>query len=122
MPFAPDEVRWDLSCGIGPNGHWHGWFDTPPGAVRLASSELFPEQAFRYGQNAYGFQFHPEASLATMSKWAARRGERNSMPGAHRPDRQIADHALYDAALGAWFERFLEGWIGAPERLSQAAE
>lgn len=102
--------------------HWHGWFETPPGAERLASSELFPEQAFRYGPNAYGFQFHPEASFATMSRWAARRGERNRLPGAHPMERQIADHAIYDAALGAWFERFLEGWFAPAERLRVPAE
>jgi hypothetical protein len=26
MPFTSDEFRWDVSCGIGPDGHWHGWF------------------------------------------------------------------------------------------------
>jgi GMP synthase (glutamine-hydrolysing) len=102
--------------------HWQGWFETPPGAERLASSELFPEQAFRYGANAFGFQFHPEASFATMSRWAARRGERNRLPGAHPVERQLADHAIYDTAVGAWFERFLEGWIAPAERLRVAAE
>jgi len=38
---------------------WHGdTFDIPKGAVRLASSDLFPNQAFRIGDNAYAFQFH----------------------------------------------------------------
>ncbi|MGW4041532.1 hypothetical protein [Streptomyces sp. NPDC004721] len=27
MPFKEDEICWGLACGIGPDGHWHGWFD-----------------------------------------------------------------------------------------------
>ncbi len=41
--------------------HYHQ-FDVPAGATNLASSELFPHQAFRYGKKAIGLQFHPEAS------------------------------------------------------------
>lgn len=41
--------------------HWHGdTFDLPEGAVLLASSRLYPHQAFRIGRRAYGVQFHPE--------------------------------------------------------------
>lgn len=40
---------------------WHGEaFDLPDGAVPLASSYLFPLQAFRFGSNAYGVLFHLE--------------------------------------------------------------
>jgi GMP synthase (glutamine-hydrolysing) len=52
---------------LGPAGplvpvlHWHqDTFDIPPGAVRLASSPAYPNQAFRVGRVAYGFQFHVE--------------------------------------------------------------
>jgi GMP synthase (glutamine-hydrolysing) len=41
--------------------HWHGdAFDLPPGASLLASSARTPRQAFRHGENAYGFLFHME--------------------------------------------------------------
>ena len=43
--------------------HWHGdAFDLPGGAVLLASSGMTAHQAFRYGDNAYGFLFHMEVT------------------------------------------------------------
>jgi len=43
--------------------HWHGdVFDLPQGAVSLAQSEATQHQAFRLGQNAYGFLFHLEVT------------------------------------------------------------
>jgi GMP synthase (glutamine-hydrolysing) len=48
---------------------WHGdTFDLPPGAVRLAGSPAYPNQAFRFG-NAYGVQFHLEVSGAMAREW-----------------------------------------------------
>jgi len=49
---------------------WHGeTFEIPEGAVRLASSILYPNQAFRYGRNAYAFQFHIEVSKKMVYEW-----------------------------------------------------
>lgn len=45
--------------------HWHGdTFDLPEGAVLLAGSASYPHQAFRFGDNAYGLQFHVELTAA----------------------------------------------------------
>jgi len=50
--------------------HWHGeTFDIPSGAVRLASSGLYPDQAFRYGDHAYAFQFHIEVRKEMILEW-----------------------------------------------------
>ncbi|MCC6346603.1 MAG: type 1 glutamine amidotransferase [Nitrospirales bacterium] len=50
--------------------HWHGeTFDIPEGAVHLASSSLFPHQAFRYGSSAYAFQFHIEVRKEMIHEW-----------------------------------------------------
>lgn len=49
---------------------WHGeTFDIPEGAVKLAKSDLYPNQAFRYGKRAYAFQFHIEARKETIYEW-----------------------------------------------------
>ena len=50
--------------------HWHGeTFDLPSGAVRLAKSALYTNQAFRYGSNAYAFQFHVEVKKEMVYNW-----------------------------------------------------
>ncbi len=50
---------------------WHGdTFDLPDGAVRLATSPLYPNQAFRWQRHAYGVQFHLEVSPAMAREWA----------------------------------------------------
>jgi len=49
---------------------WHGdTFDIPDGAVRLASSPTCENQAFRYGDNVYGFQFHMEVDEPLIERW-----------------------------------------------------
>lgn len=50
--------------------HWHGdTFTVPPGATRLASSLLTPNQAFEYdGGRVLALQFHLEA---TYDSWSA---------------------------------------------------
>jgi GMP synthase (glutamine-hydrolysing) len=50
--------------------HWHGeTFDIPEGAVRLAQSKLYPNQAFRLGKSAYAFQFHIEVKKDMIYQW-----------------------------------------------------
>ena len=49
---------------------WHGdTFDLPRDAVRLASSDLYPNQAFRYADGVYAFQFHVEVTPAIVFDW-----------------------------------------------------
>ncbi|MEZ5462844.1 type 1 glutamine amidotransferase [Dokdonella sp.] len=49
---------------------WHSRsFAIPQGAAHLASTATCPNQAFRYGRNAYGFQFHLEMDLALIERW-----------------------------------------------------
>jgi GMP synthase-like glutamine amidotransferase len=55
---------------------WHDdMFDIPNGAVPLASSEGCTNQAFRFGQCAYGLQFHPEVSPVMLAEWIREAGE-----------------------------------------------
>lgn len=44
-------------------------FDIPKGAVHLASSEICQGQAFRFGEKAYGIQFHLEVDHQMIHRW-----------------------------------------------------
>jgi GMP synthase-like glutamine amidotransferase len=47
--------------------HWHGdTYELPPGAVHLASSASYAQQAFRVGAAAWGLQFHVEVDHAAV--------------------------------------------------------
>jgi len=49
---------------------WHGdTFEIPHGAVLIATSSVVPHQAFRYGDNAYGLQFHLEVTQDIIREW-----------------------------------------------------
>jgi GMP synthase-like glutamine amidotransferase len=52
---------------------WHGAevISLPSGAHVLASSDRCAIQAFRYGEHAYGMQFHVEITKQTVADWAA---------------------------------------------------
>lgn len=44
-------------------------FDIPKEAIQLASSSVCNGQAFKYGDKAYGIQFHLEADQAMILRW-----------------------------------------------------
>jgi GMP synthase-like glutamine amidotransferase len=49
--------------------HWHGdTFDLPEGAIRLASSKNYLNQAFQY-KSAIGLQFHLEVNEEMVNLW-----------------------------------------------------
>jgi GMP synthase (glutamine-hydrolysing) len=63
-----DPVFSDLPPSF-PSLQWHGdTFDLPDGAMRLAGSPAYPNQAFRF-ERAYGVQFHLEVSPAMAREW-----------------------------------------------------
>jgi GMP synthase-like glutamine amidotransferase len=72
-----DEGKSDPVLGAVP-GHfpifqWHDdTFTLPEGAIRLASNNATPNQAFRIGRAGYGIQFHFEADRPLVEKWNLR--------------------------------------------------
>lgn len=58
---------WPARAGV---VQWHSdTFTVPPGGVHLATSPLCANQAFRYGERAYGLQFHPEVTADMVAEW-----------------------------------------------------
>ncbi len=60
IPFTPDVLQW----------HWDEIVTLPEGAVLLASSTRYANQAFRYGETAWGLQFHIETTAELVRSWA----------------------------------------------------
>jgi len=50
--------------------HWHGdTFDLPSGTIHLAKSYLYENQAFKFKNNVYAFQFHIEINKKLLYMW-----------------------------------------------------
>ncbi len=92
---------------------WHGdTFDIPEGAVRLAESELCPNQAYRVGDNIYGLQFHVEVTDEMIYQWLdAYRDEVNSLIGIVDPDQIIADTKTRSESYKAQARLFCSNFV-----------
>ncbi|MCB1426361.1 MAG: glutamine amidotransferase [Zhengella sp.] len=82
-------------------------FSLPHGATLLASAEAYPNQAFRYGENAWGIQFHGELTRAMMQRWIVRGAHRFVLPGAQQGREHIEGRYVWDPRLRRWLEDFL---------------
>ncbi len=92
--------------------HWHNeGFEVPASAELLASGPVFRNQAFRYGEKAYGIQFHPEVPREVMQRWMREAAHMLEEPGAHPSEVQLADNERFDGLMEAWLRRFLVDWL-----------
>ena len=82
-------------------------FSLPSGATLLASAEHYPNQAFRYGNNAWGIQFHAELTRVMMQRWVVRGAQRFVLPGAQAGREHLYGRLLWDMKLKRWLEDFL---------------
>lgn len=92
--------------------HFHT-FQIPAGAEKLASSDLFPNQAFRYGPRVYALQFHPEVTIEGFRRWQAAPWAMYDRNGAQSRDEQDRLMHAHDAAQAAWFYGFLGKLFGS---------
>ncbi len=87
---------------------WHSeGFELPQDAVLLATGEIFPAQAFRYGDHAYGLQFHPDLSQATIADWATQYAKSLTIPGTRPPQTHLDDGRVHDPAVARWLRQFM---------------
>ena len=86
-PGADGDPLWDAFGQTETVFQWHGdTFDLPKGATQLASAPLCEQQAFRYGSNAYGIQFHIEITEAMIRAWiVANKAELAKLQGVIDP-------------------------------------
>ena len=89
---------------------WHQeTFEIPRDAVHLAENEQFPGQAFRYRENVYGIEFHPEMTREMIELWCGSEDspERLRRPGAQGRTAQLEGYARHSGASDRWLGAFL---------------
>jgi GMP synthase (glutamine-hydrolysing) len=95
---------------------WHGdTFDLPPGAALLASSPMYPNQAFRIGRS-YGLQFHIEVPLELAVEWGevpAYAASLEATLGAGALERLLDEVAAHAGEMIPLARRLFAAWLDA---------
>jgi GMP synthase (glutamine-hydrolysing) len=94
---------------------WHGdTFSLPEGAVLLASSPAYPNQAFRWGASAYGVQFHLELSREMVEEWTRVPAYADALAAVLGPGSETAlvdELATHADGLRAHGRHLFERWV-----------
>ena len=121
------EGRADPVLGIAgerlPVFQWHSYsYELPRDATHLASTATCEQQAFRYGNSAYGFQFHLEADVPVIERWLGLPSFRAELAAAGLPTDEQAIRAETERLVAATrrsadavFNNFLD-LVGRPNR------
>ncbi|PRD44463.1 GMP synthase [Phyllobacterium phragmitis] len=113
-PLRPTEEGRALMDWPGMVYHFHReGFELPRSATLLATGDVYPNQAFRYGSHAWGLQFHAELTRAMMHRWVVRGAHRFELSGAQQGRMHLEGRMIHDAALKAWLQAFLKRIFGA---------
>jgi GMP synthase (glutamine-hydrolysing) len=99
------------ALGTVPVLHWHGdQFGIPPGATRLAYTDVCANQAFAMGRAVLGLQFHLEADPAKIERWLL--GHACELGQAGVDPREIRRQAReFGAALSAAAPEVVGQWL-----------
>jgi GMP synthase (glutamine-hydrolysing) len=104
--------------GLQPVFQWHeDGIGLPPGATCLARSPVSEVQAFRYGDHAYGLQFHLEVDASLIERWLTvpenrqvleEEGGQSTADGIRRATEARIDdlQALSRTTFSRWIDRF----------------
>jgi len=111
-PITPTDKGEELFQWPSHAYQWHReGFELPRGAKLLATGDTYENQAFSFGENAFGIQFHPEVNLAMMHKWTVKGAQRFKLSGAQNRAQHFEGRTHYDAPLKAWLYQFLDFWL-----------
>ncbi|GAB6390893.1 MAG: glutamine amidotransferase class-I [Treponematales bacterium] len=88
---------------------WHGdtFSELPPGAALLAGGEVCRNQAFRWGERVFAFQFHWENTRETIAEFIRNGGGELAAGGAHiqKPEEML--NAAHIRQSNEWMRGFL---------------
>lgn len=122
-PLVPTEAGAKLGDWPGQVYHWHReGFTLTEGCELLATGETFANQAFRYGDCAFGLQFHPEVTRLMMHRWSVTGAHRFVLKGAQNGAEHLAGQMLHDAPVRDWLSGFLDFWLKPKEASAAAAK
>ncbi|GAA4657960.1 glutamine amidotransferase [Bartonella pachyuromydis] len=102
--------------------HFHdeGIYDLPKDVELLATGSTYPTQAFRYGKNAWGLQFHAEFTRAMMRRLVVRSAHKLTEKGAQPASAHLQGRLIYDQALSKWFENALQTIFVHPSHMHES--
>lgn len=95
-------------------------FSLPKDATLLATADTYPNQAFRYGANAWGIQFHAELTRVMMQRWVVRGAHRFELPNAQPGRDHLGGRMIWDMHLKRWLVEFLDVIFGTPATRPQS--
>lgn len=100
MPLMPDVLEF----------HRDAIEMLPAAATLLASTPLYPHQAFRVGRRGYGLQFHIETTRDILDTWVARSPDvvEAAKDGAFEPDTVDRMHADIEETWRPFAHRFAQ--------------
>lgn len=91
--------------------HWHGdTYELPDGAVNLASSAVYEQQAFAVGDHGLALQFHPEVTAEGLERWYIGHTVELGVAGVSVIDLR-ADAARFAAGLADAGRAMLRQWF-----------
>jgi GMP synthase-like glutamine amidotransferase len=93
---ATDRLLSGIGTAVAIQYHRDVMSTLPQGAVPLMTGPLYPNQAFRLGETAWGVQFHPEATPGIFESWTAGSG----LPDARELEARV--RAAEDKLVATW--------------------
>lgn len=91
---------------------WHGdHFELPTGAELLATSDVYPNEAWQLGRHALAVQFHPEVTPEMNEQWITH--NESWLRGA---DELRADAGRHNAAMQGASKAIFSEWLSGVAR------
>jgi GMP synthase (glutamine-hydrolysing) len=99
--------------------HWHGdTFDLPVDSIHLASSSVYPNQAFSWKRCGLALQFHPEVTFQSLEAWFVGHACEISTINSVNIFLLRQDTARYARALKTQAQLFWHDWLEQIENVS----
>ncbi len=113
LSASEDSEGWIPSPFYAAQAHYEE-FSIPPGAVRLAASERFRNQAFSFDEHVFALQFHPETTEEIFKDWQLADWAMYGVIGAQTKGEQDLLIEQHCETQLQWFRQFLQSLFGSP--------